>query len=234
MQEPEAAVEEELRRAVDQLGMCGAMLPSTGLMTHLGSKIYWPVYEEAERLGVPLAVHGGAHHDLGMNTMNVFAATHAIGHPVGIMIGLAGMLFNGVFDRFPKLKVGFLEGGVAWFLLAIERFSGSYHAFTPFDPREQLLSLPEGQSVGDYLVGLCRAGRVRIGVEGDEPALAYAAHVVGQEAFIFSSDFPHEVNLGSIRGEIEELIEIEELTPEAKEAILWKNSLDFYNLAVAA
>ena len=229
MQEPDAAVE-ELRRAVKELGMCGAMLPSTGLAQHLGAKAYWPVYEEAARLGAPLAVHGGAHHDLGMNTMNVFAATHAIGHPVGIMIGLAGMVFNGVFDRFPGLRVGFLEGGVAWFLMALERFSGSYNAFTPFDPRNELLKLPEGQTVADYLIGLCRAGRVRIGVEGDEPALDYAVHVVGREAFIFSSDFPHEVNLQSIRGEIEELIETEDLSPEDKEAILWKNSLEFYGL----
>lgn len=230
MQEPQAAVE-ELRRAVNVLGMCGAMLPSTGLPTHLGAKTYWPVYEEAERLGVPLAVHGGAHQDLGMNTLNVFAATHAIGHPVGIMIGLAGMLFNGVFDRFPSLKVGFLEGGVGWFLMALERFSGSYHAFTPMDPRGELMQLPEGKSVGDYLIGLMKEGRVSIGVEGDEAALPYAVHVAGPEGFIFSSDFPHEVNLGSIRHEIEELIEIEELTPEDKEKILWKNSLEFYGLS---
>ena len=233
MQEPDAAVE-ELRRAVNDLGMCGAMLPSTGLMTHLGAKAYWPVYEEAERLGVPLAVHGGAHHDLGMNTMNVFAATHAIGHPVGIMIGLAGMLFNGVFERFPNLKVGFLEGGVAWFLMALERFNGSYGAFTPFDPRGELLALPEGTNLRDHLISLCRQGRVRVGVEGDEPALSYAVHAVGPEAFIFSSDFPHEVNLGSIRHEIEELIEIDELSPEEKESILWKNSMEFYNLTPAA
>ena len=233
MQEPDAAVE-ELRRAVNDLGMCGAMLPSTGLMTHLGAKTYWPVYAEAERLGVPLAIHGGAHHDLGMNTMNVFAATHAIGHPVGIMICLAGMLFNGVFERFTGLKVGFLEGGVGWFLMALERFNGSYEAFTPYDPRGELMTLPDGMSVRDYMVSLCKEGRLRVGVEGDEPALAYAVHAAGPEAFIFSSDFPHEVNLGSIRHEIEELIEIEELSPEEKEAILWRNSLDFYNLTSAA
>ena len=233
MQEPDAAVE-ELRRAVKDLGMCGAMLPSTGLMTHLGAKTYWPVYAEAERLGVPLAVHGGAHHDLGMNTMNVFAATHAIGHPVGIMIGLAGMLFNGVFERFPGLRVGFLEGGVGWFLMALERFNGSYGAFTPFDPRGELLKLPDGMDVGDYMLSLCRQGRIRVGVEGDEPSLSYAVHVAGPEAFIFSSDFPHEVNLGSIRHEIEELIEVDELSPEEKEAILWKNSMEFYNLAGVA
>ncbi len=233
MQEPDAAVE-ELRRAVKDLGMVGAMLPSTGLPMHLGAKSYWPVYAEAERLGAPLAVHGGAHHDLGMNTMNVFAATHAIGHPMGIMICLAGMLFNGVFERFPGLKVGFLEGGVGWFLMALERFNGSYSAFLPFDPRGELVQVPGEMTMYEYIISLCKQGRIRVGVEGDEPALSYAVHAVGPEAFIFSSDFPHEVNLGSIRQEIEELIEEETLSAEQKEAILWRNSLEFYNLASSA
>ena len=229
MQEPQAAVE-ELRRAVTDLGMSGAMLPSTGLMTHLGAKIYWPIYEEAQRLGCGLAVHGGAHQDMGMNTFNVFAATHAIGHPLGIMLGLASMLFNGVFDKFPSLKVAFLEGGVGWFLMAMERFAGSYGAFTPHDSREELLQLPEGQNVAEYMVSLCKAGRIMVGIEGDEPLLAHAVKMVGREAFMYSSDFPHEVNLASIRHEIEELLEIEELDADDKEAILHKNALAFYNL----
>ena len=55
MQDPPAAVA-ELRRAVEDLGMCGAMLPSTGLKAHLGSREYWPIYAEAERLGCSLGV----------------------------------------------------------------------------------------------------------------------------------------------------------------------------------
>jgi len=53
----------ELRRAVTDLGMCGAMLPSNGegIKGHLGSRVYWPIYEEAEKLGCCLAVHGGSH-----------------------------------------------------------------------------------------------------------------------------------------------------------------------------
>ncbi len=232
MQEPQAAVE-EMRRAITQLGMSGIMLPSTGLRTHLGAKEYWPVYEEAARLGCALGVHGGAHHDLGMNTLNVFPAIHAIGHPMGIMISMASLVFNGVFDKFPGLKVGFLEGGAAWFLLALERFSGSYSGFTPFDPRGELIQLQNGETVGDYLTRFAQAGQIRVGVEGDEPALPFAVKTVGAEAWIFSSDFPHEVNLESVRGEIEELLEMEELTSDEKEAILHRNAQDFYSVTPA-
>ena len=54
MQEPEAAVV-ELRRVVEELGMVGAMLPSFGLPDHLGSKMYWPIYEEADRFACAIA-----------------------------------------------------------------------------------------------------------------------------------------------------------------------------------
>ena len=56
---------------------------------------------------------------------------------------------------------------------------------------------------------------------------------VGAEAWIFSSDFPHEVNLESVRGEIEELLEMEELTSDEKEAILHRNAQDFYSVTPA-
>ena len=111
IQDTDAAVQ-ELRRAVKDLGMVGAMLPSNGegIKGHFGSKIYWPIYEEAEKLGCPLAVHVGSLHHLGMDTLGVYYAVHALGHPFGIMAQAAAMLSYGVFDHFPKLRVGFLEG----------------------------------------------------------------------------------------------------------------------------
>src|SRR5947207_2178355 len=68
----------ELRRAVKELGMLGAMLPSNGLRFHLGAKEFWPVYEEAEKLDCALAVHGGCYGDLGFNSFGVFPATRAL------------------------------------------------------------------------------------------------------------------------------------------------------------
>jgi predicted TIM-barrel fold metal-dependent hydrolase len=138
------------------------------------------------------------------------------------------MVFNGLFDRYPNLKVAFLEGGVAWFLMALERFTGSYASFRPYDPRGEYLMLQDGETVADYVIRRARAGRIAVGVEGDEPALAYAVKVAGPEAFIYSSDFPHEVNVDSVRGEIDELLANEELTDEAKSAILHGNAARFY------
>ena len=227
LQEPDAAVE-ELRHAVIELGMLGALLPSNGLPQHLGSKIYWPVYAEAERLGCVLGVHGGVHSGYGMDDMNLWCVAHAIGHPHGQLIALSGMVFNGIFDRFPGLRVAFLEGGVSWLLQALERFGTSYAAFTPDDPRGMYLQLRPDESVRDYIIRHIRAGRIFIGCEGTEEILPYAMQVVGHEAFLFSSDYPHEVDATACRAEIDQVLDHPELSQEQREAILGGNAARLY------
>lgn len=229
MQEPDAAVE-ELRRAVRELGMRGAMLPSNGLKTHLGSKEYWPIYAEAEKLGCALAIHGGVHENFGMDRLAPYAGVHALGHPFGLMIQFAGIVLNGIFDKYPKVRVGFLEGGVAWFLLVLERLDRSYETHVPYDPRTENVKLRKGERVSGYIRRKVKEGQIFIGCEGEEPDLAYAVRTVGAEPFIFSSDYPHEVSPATCKHEIEEVLESEELSDSAKEAILWKNSERFYTL----
>ena len=229
MHDADAALE-ELQQAYNKLGMCAVLFPATGVHLNLGAKHYWPVYAEAARLGCPVVVHGGGHWDLGMDTMNVSTGANAIGHPMSLAIALAEMLLNNLFDRFPGLRVAYLEGGPLWFLMAIERLSRSYEAGTPINPRGELLRLQEGQTVADYIRGLVQAGRLVVGIEGGESDLPYAVKVAGEHAYMFSSDFPHEVNVHTVRKEIRELQENEALTEGAKQAILRSNAARFYGL----
>jgi hypothetical protein len=233
MHDAEAALE-ELNRAYSELGACGVLFPATGVHLNLGAKPYWPVYAEAARLGCPVVVHGGGHWDLGMETMNVSTGANAIGHPMSLAIALAEMLFNNLFERNPTLRVAYLEGGPLWFLMALERFSRSYEAGTPINPRGELLQLPEGQTVGDYIRGLVQAGRLVVGIEGGESDLPYAIQVAGDGAFMFSSDFPHEVNTQTVQKEIRELSQREGISAAAKDAILRGNAARFYGLAAAS
>ncbi len=229
MQEPEIAAA-ELRRAVQDLGMCGGMLPAAGLVGHLGARQYWPVYEEANRLGCCLSVHGGSYPDLGFHDLNVFAAIHAMGHPFGITIAFMSMLFNGIFDKFPDARYGFMEGGVAWFLMALERSDGSHKAFTPLDPQSRFLQLREGEGVREHILRHVREGRIFVGVEGDEPDLAHAVRAVGPDPWVWSSDFPHEVTIETCALEIRELVENDDVPDDALEAVLWRNASRLYGL----
>ncbi|MBV8986340.1 MAG: amidohydrolase family protein [Acidimicrobiia bacterium] len=218
---------DELRRAVQELGFCAAVLPAHGLPNHLGSDMFNPVYEAADELGVALSCHGGAHDGFGFDDFNAFAPVHALGFPFGLLISLGGMLFNKVFERFPNLRVAFLEGGAAWTLMAGERFSESYDSTGSLADR--VLQLKEGTSVRDYMAELMHEGRLVIGCEGGEHQLANAVDYFGAPAFMYSSDFPHEVGIASCKHELEELDELE-LSDDAKQAIRGGTARAFYKL----
>lgn len=229
LQDPDAAVD-ELRRAVTELGMRGAMLPANGLKSALGSKEYWPVYAEAERLGCAIAVHGGQASRLGFDHLEVRPAAHALAHPFGILISLTSMVFNGVFDHFPGLRVAYLEGGVAWLLLAWERFDRSYQTHIPYNPRGDLLELGTGQTVAAYLADLASRGRFVVGCEGEEPDLVRGVELIGSGAFMFSSDFPHEVSAEMCKEELSEILGHPRLSQGQKDDLLGRTALRFYAL----
>jgi uncharacterized protein len=229
VQDPEAAAD-ELRRMVNELGFVGALLPARGLKSHHGDPMYWPIYEEADRLGCALAVHGGVLSGMGFDQFNVFAASHALGHPFSIAIAFSSMVSNSIFDRFPSARFGFLEGGAGWFVTVLERLSGSFEAFVPYESRQDVPMLGKGESVADYVLRHTREGRVFVGVEGEEPVLPWAVRNFGAEPFVFSSDFPHEVNIGMCRHEVEELAASSELNEKEKEAIFSLNARRFYGL----
>ncbi len=229
MQDPEAAVD-ELRRTVVELGFAGAMLPSNGLKSHLGSKEYWPVFAEADRLGCAFAVHGGNHEGLGIDHLDVWQFVHTLGHPMGQMISLAGMVANGIFDRYPRVRVAFLEGGVSWFVACIERFDSSWSSFTQVDPAGRFPDVAAGEKVSTYIARLIDAGQIYIGCEGDELGLERAVSLLGSKPFVFSSDFPHEVTAETLAHEIDELLELDGLTSTDKQAILADNAERLYGL----
>jgi predicted TIM-barrel fold metal-dependent hydrolase len=231
MQEPPEAVK-ELRRIVEELGFCGAMLPSMGLKGHLGSKEYWPVYAEAHRLGCSIAVHGGAHEGLGMDYLTPYAPINGLGHPFGQMVCFAGFVFNGLFDRYPNMRVGFMEGGVAWIHTCLERFDRGWETHVQYDPRGEFIQLEPGEQVSGYIRRHAAEGRIFIGCEGTEPTLHNAIEALGNKPFMFSSDFPHEVNNDYCKAEIREIVENDRLTDDDKHGVLHRNAEEFYGLAI--
>ena len=148
MQDTEEAVK-ELRRIVTEQGMMGAMMPSNGLPLPLGAKVYWPIYEEADRLGCCLAVHGGCHDRFGLDHMNMYTPVHALGHPWGITLNCANILYNGIFERFPNVRIAFLEGGVAWLLMLLERLHASHENALPVRSRRRVQHRRGGRSGQD-------------------------------------------------------------------------------------
>jgi predicted TIM-barrel fold metal-dependent hydrolase len=211
--------------------MSGAVIPSNSLHAPpLGTPTYYPIYQAANELGCCVAIHGGVHGRMGMDGLDPYAAVHAIGHPLGQMISLASIVFSGVLERFPKIRFGFLEGGVAWFLFCLERFDRSYETHVMRDLRGSYFKLQPGERVSEYIIRHVKAGRIFVGCEGGEPLLAKAVEMTGSEPYMYSSDFPHEVNAATCKHELAELTERVELSDAVKEAILCRNAEQFYGI----
>jgi predicted TIM-barrel fold metal-dependent hydrolase len=215
LQDVSAAVT-ELRRAVNDLGMVGAMLPSNGLTPHLSAKHFWPVYEEAAKLDCALAVHGGCYGGLGFDTYTVFPATRALGMPVPLAIAATGLIVDGVLDEFPNLRIGFLEGGTSWIPMVIDRLERELEYGGLRIKRKPL----------DYF----KSGKLFVSCEGNEKALSYAIERVGPEPFMFASDFPHEISLDNCMEEIDEIVERHDIDTQHKEMILGANARRFYKI----
>jgi predicted TIM-barrel fold metal-dependent hydrolase len=233
IQDPNAAAE-ELRRAVEDLGMSGGMLASNGegVRAHLGDRTYWPIYAAAEQLKCALAVHGGSHHRLAsIDTYQTYYGAHALGHPLTVMIQCVGMLSHGVFDQFPGVRVAFLEGGAAWVPFVMDRLDRSYSSHFQ-DDREgnPVLGSPRpGEKASQYFKRHITEGRIFIGFDTDDESLGYAVQRAGTEPFLYATDFPHEnTTAQTCRHEIDELLERADLTNPAKEALLATNAMRFY------
>ncbi len=217
MQDPEEAAK-ELKRAVRDLGMPGAMIPSTGLPLHLGHEFYWPIYRAADELDCALGVHGGACGEMGLETFTNFTASHVLHHSMPLMIALTSFIYHGVFDSFPNARFAFLEGGCGWIGFLLDRMVRDENYFDPIDQ-------PDRKPI-EYLQG----GRILIGCEGSEDMLAYGASRIGIDAFAYASDYPHEVDLPAAINEIDEVAVRTDLSDADKQAVLAGNAERFFRV----
>ena len=101
LQDPAVAVE-EANRAVTKLGLCSIAVASQGMKEHLGSKTFWPLYEEMQRLNVPLCVHNRRGGPAGEIRFDSFIFMHTIGRPVETFIQFAGLMYGGIAENFPS------------------------------------------------------------------------------------------------------------------------------------
>src|SRR5262245_58519229 len=99
MIDPEAAAA-ELRRAVTELGMVGMVTPQHVRDKNLDHPSFDVVWKEAERLGVPVCIHGGGQAidqvPIGVDRWKTRLEVHAFTHPVGQMIAVMAFTAGGI------------------------------------------------------------------------------------------------------------------------------------------
>ena len=81
-----------------------------------GQKRYWPIYEAASDVGWPVGVHafGFGGYPVSGSGWPSFYIEDMVGHAQSCQTMLTSMVFEGVFERFPKLRIVLIEAGFAW------------------------------------------------------------------------------------------------------------------------
>ncbi|RJR47454.1 MAG: amidohydrolase [Desulfobacteraceae bacterium] len=123
-QDPVAAAN-ELERAVKELGMRGAKLNSHVRGEYLDNQKFWPVFEVAEKLDVPIYLHPTIPSPAILKGFEDFGfplAGPPFGFGVDTSLHTMRMIYSGVFDRFPRLKIvlGHMGEGLPFWLYRID------------------------------------------------------------------------------------------------------------------
>jgi len=175
-----AAAADELERCVTKLGMLGAMVMGTTQGNFIDDKKYWPVFERATKLDVPVYIHPSP---VKPAVVEAFFKDHAVplsGAPLGFGLETLTHTFrlitSGVFDQYPTLKiiVGHLGETAPYTLWRTEH------------NLEKLMKMPK--SFSDYYkthFWLTTSGAF------SNSALACAMAEMGAERVMFAVDWPY-------------------------------------------
>src|SRR5215467_3731323 len=88
---------------------------------------YMKTYALIEEMGKPLAFHAAYNwQSKYMEQMNRFISVHALGFPYYNILHMTNLVINGIFERFPRLKTMWIEGGVAWVPFLMQRLDNEY------------------------------------------------------------------------------------------------------------
>lgn len=207
MQDPDRACR-EVERCMVELGMAGIEIGSHVNDWNLNDPELYPFYETCERTGAALFVHPWDM--MGTDKMRKYWLPWLVGMPAETSLAICSMIFGGIFDKFPKLRVAFAHGGGS-FPATIGRIEHG------FNVRPDLVAVDNNVNPREYL------GRFWLDSLVHDPAmLRYIVDLVGRDKVALGTDYPFPL------GELEpgQLIHsMEEYDQETKSRLLGKNAL---------
>jgi uncharacterized protein len=217
MQEPEEAIK-EAHRAAEMGCISYYMRPNPVGGRSLWNEELFPVWSEIEQIGKPISTHESASSSVpGFgDRMDTHVSGHILSHPFEAMAAMAGLIWYGVFERFPNLKVVHVEADAGWVPYWLQRMEQHWN-FSGNAEHEYLTKRPT-----DYFKhNICVAFR------GDEPTMKAAVELVGDGNFSWDTDYPHPD--GTYPWGVESMLN-QPIPQEAKRKILWDNAARWFNL----
>jgi predicted TIM-barrel fold metal-dependent hydrolase len=215
---------EEVRHGYEHQGVrCFWARPNCFNHRNLGHRYYDPLWEVLQDLDVPFATHefmGLAGASAGSDRFETFLEWHTVVHPMEAQMAMLSMIANGVFERFPRLRVAYMEAGCGWVPFWLWRI----------EEHLELSGWKEAPECTQEPIEYFRRN-CWITTEPDEPFVPQVIEAVGDGHILFETDYPHPDS--KYPRAVETFLAQEKIPQASKRKILWDNALDFYRFPAA-
>ena len=211
-----------------EMGSVGVMVLGDYGEKSLDHPYFAPLWQAANDLDMPVNVHPGTG---ALDAMKAYPSVAADQFLMSVVRGFKSVCSSGLLDRYPKVRVSFLETGCTWVDFACEvmdftldniRDRITLDALRPHHQAVVDRGLPEMTPL-EYI----RAGRIFIGFEVDDELLPYMVDKYGTDCWVYASDIPHaHRKTDSARF----VLNRPDLSDAAKGRILWEGTARLYGL----
>ncbi|WP_206243819.1 amidohydrolase family protein [Novosphingobium terrae] len=210
----------EMERAINKLGLNGFIINSHTNDEYLDDRKYWPVLEAAQALDRPIYIHPrGASKQL--------AGAYDFGNLLGPLWGfnaevsthVVRMIYAGVFDQFPDLKIviGHMGETIPFYLWRCDFGWELGH------------KLPEGKFSKAFRrnVAITTSGAADFGTDHApaEPALRCSIETMGADNIMWAVDYPYQATAPAVT-----FLDKANISEEDREKIYWRNAARIFRL----
>ncbi len=218
VQAPDLAVE-EAERAAAKGAACFYVRPNPVCGRNLHHPDHDVLWAKLEDLGLPMCIHdsGSPYLPSFGERMETHTSGHIIAHPFEAMVAMMSLIWFGVIERFPKLKVVHVEADAGWLPYWLQRMEQHWE-FSGNAEHPLLKRRPTEYFKSNFLVA-CR---------GDEMTLPAVCDLVGDDYVTFNTDYPHPD--GTWPAGMADL-EKQPLPEQSIRKIFWDNGATTFGLA---
>ncbi len=218
MQAPALAIEEAKRVAAKGAGAF-YLRPNPTNGRNLHHADYDGLWTTIETLGKPICIHdsGSPYWPSYGDRMETHTSGHIIAHPFEAMVAMMSLIWFGVIERFPRLKVVHVEADAGWLPYWLQRMEQHYE-FSGNAEHPLLKKRPTEYFKSNFLVA-CR---------GDEMTLPAVIDLVGDDYVTFNTDYPHPDGTWPMGFEA---FERQDISEASRRKIYWDNGAPLFGLS---
>jgi uncharacterized protein len=201
-------------------GAAGVALMGIEHGLYLADRTFWPLYEKAQDLDMPIIIHLGTsirRHNIPVGKL-IPSQAALTDHIYPLMSGFHSVIASDFYERFPRLRFGFVEGGSTWVNAVLQFNARCVASASPTEFLKIRYMTPDE----------IEARNVFVACESDED-IAYIAKIVGENVLCTGTDYGHN-DAGGELGVHESILRRTDISPTLADKIVDTNGRKLYGI----